>query len=435
MAMYQMKKYSSLALAPHRHHQVSSYAPTLSTGEMNPVDPKPRLRWTPELHERFVDAVNQLGGADKATPKSVMRIMGVKDLTLYHLKSHLQKYRLGKQLHRDSSVHEANKDVSHGSSDMLGTSNGASDRPLTPTSQNSQDTMQITEAIRLQMKVQRRLQEQLEVHKNLQLRIEAQGKYLQTILEKAKETLAGHTSASPDLKAAHAELTELASKVIGDPGTFAASTSQQLAGLNPPELTNLASNLIQEAYNEVHNVATPTLTRQQSGRTSDTSSQKSHLTAIQEDSGGISGGCEQPSIPGVKNNSCNQMQNSPGGYNSNNTSRNSDPFSPQGNGAAEMRPSPGTGASLERPTPRRGAIPTLFTDTQTTTHNQKTYQSNIYMPHTLPELRISPTVKVEGGLDLNNHHLHPATGPNCSGNSIQPARGSDLDLNAFGWER
>lgn len=140
----------------------------------------------------------------------------------------------------------------------------------------------------------------MQVHKNLQLRIEAQGKYLQTILEKAKETLAGHTSASPDLKAAHAELTELASKVIGDPGTFAASTSQQLAGLNPPELTNLASNLIQEAYNEVHNVATPTLTRQQSGRTSDTSSQKSHLTAIQEDSGGISGGCEQPSIPGNK---------------------------------------------------------------------------------------------------------------------------------------
>lgn len=27
---------------------------------------------------------------------------------------HLQKYRLGKQLHRDSSVHEANKDASHG---------------------------------------------------------------------------------------------------------------------------------------------------------------------------------------------------------------------------------------------------------------------------------------------------------------------------------
>ncbi len=28
------------------------------------ADPKPRLRWTPQLHERFVDAVTQLGGAD-----------------------------------------------------------------------------------------------------------------------------------------------------------------------------------------------------------------------------------------------------------------------------------------------------------------------------------------------------------------------------------
>ena len=26
-------------------------------------DPKPRLRWTTDLHERFVDAVTQLGGA------------------------------------------------------------------------------------------------------------------------------------------------------------------------------------------------------------------------------------------------------------------------------------------------------------------------------------------------------------------------------------
>jgi hypothetical protein len=91
-----------------------------------------RLRWTRQLHGRFVLAVAQLGGADseflsskssahelaaracpvlsltaclnatttdvgfryqniaEATPKSVMRAMAVSGLTLYHLKSHLQ---------------------------------------------------------------------------------------------------------------------------------------------------------------------------------------------------------------------------------------------------------------------------------------------------------------------------------------------------------
>ncbi|KAL5213553.1 hypothetical protein ABZP36_024400 [Zizania latifolia] len=56
----------------------------------------PRLRWSEELHRRFVDAVHQLGGPDEATPKRILQLMGAKGggVTVSHVKSHLQMYRM-----------------------------------------------------------------------------------------------------------------------------------------------------------------------------------------------------------------------------------------------------------------------------------------------------------------------------------------------------
>ncbi|XP_022972354.1 transcription factor HHO6-like isoform X1 [Cucurbita maxima] len=55
---------------------------------------KQRRCWSPELHRRFENALQQLGGSQVATPKQIRELMQVDGLTNDEVKSHLQKYRL-----------------------------------------------------------------------------------------------------------------------------------------------------------------------------------------------------------------------------------------------------------------------------------------------------------------------------------------------------
>ncbi|XP_062079809.1 protein PHOSPHATE STARVATION RESPONSE 1 [Humulus lupulus] len=172
---YQVSTSSSniQAQQPQAHQQLSAPSGEIQTvatpsNSANNAAAKPRMRWTPELHEAFVEAVNQLGGSERATPKGVLKLMKVDGLTIYHVKSHLQKYRTAR--YRPES------------------SEGTSEKKLTPiediSSLDLKTGIEITEALRLQVEVQKRLHEQLEIQRNLQLRIEEQGRYLQMMFEK-----------------------------------------------------------------------------------------------------------------------------------------------------------------------------------------------------------------------------------------------------------
>ncbi|XP_060207744.1 myb family transcription factor PHL11-like isoform X1 [Lycium barbarum] len=170
-------------------------------------DPKPRLRWTADLHDRFVDAVTKLGGPDKATPKSVLRLMGLKGLTLYHLKSHLQKYRLGQQAKNQDAVEQNRENIA---GESCGQFSFHSPGPSIASSSMSgmQGEAPISEAVRSQIEVQKRLHEQLEVQQKLQMRIEAQGKYLQAILDKAQKSLSTDMNSPNAVDETRAQLTD-----------------------------------------------------------------------------------------------------------------------------------------------------------------------------------------------------------------------------------
>ncbi|KAG2267118.1 hypothetical protein Bca52824_074197 [Brassica carinata] len=153
-------------------HQTSPIVRTVSSNSFtsnNTAAAKGRVRWTPELHETFVEAVNQLGGMENAKPKAVLKHMKVQGLTIYHVKSHLQKYRTARHVSEPSEA-------------------GWREKKLTPvehvTSLDTKSGMYITEALRIQMELQKQLHEQLEIQRKMQLQIEKQGKALVMMIEK-----------------------------------------------------------------------------------------------------------------------------------------------------------------------------------------------------------------------------------------------------------
>ncbi|KAL2328464.1 hypothetical protein Fmac_021891 [Flemingia macrophylla] len=234
---------SRMPIPSERHMFLQTGNGSGDSGLVLSTDAKPRLKWTPDLHARFIEAVQQLGGADKATPKTVMKLMGIPGLTLYHLKSHLQKYRLSKSLHGQSNngTHKININPGAAIDERPRENNGTHMNNLNLPPQSNKD-LHISEALQMQIEVQRRLNEQLEVQRLLQLRIEAQGKYLQAVLEKAQETLGRQNLGVVGLEAAKLQLSELVSKVSSQCLNSAFSELKELQRFNPHQ-TQIQTNL------------------------------------------------------------------------------------------------------------------------------------------------------------------------------------------------
>ncbi|XP_040379329.1 probable transcription factor GLK2 isoform X2 [Oryza brachyantha] len=70
----------------------SKRKPSSSSSSAKNSHGKRKVDWTPELHRRFVQAVEQLG-IDKAVPSRILELMGIECLTRHNIASHLQKYR------------------------------------------------------------------------------------------------------------------------------------------------------------------------------------------------------------------------------------------------------------------------------------------------------------------------------------------------------
>ncbi|KAK8615205.1 hypothetical protein V6N13_068986 [Hibiscus sabdariffa] len=135
---------------------------------------KQRIRWIPELHELFLHAVDQLGGPESATPKNILKLMKVEGLNIYHVKSHLQKSRLAKDVTELKHDKRSSK-VEEKKATLIET-DGNKERDVG-------GNIQVAETLRMQVQVQKLLHEQLKGQRELQLQIEHQGQLLKKLMD------------------------------------------------------------------------------------------------------------------------------------------------------------------------------------------------------------------------------------------------------------
>ncbi|XP_021296851.1 transcription factor HHO5-like [Herrania umbratica] len=86
VAIDQLSRHQSL-LYLKVDDQTVNYHPKPLT---QPIWKNNRRCWSSELHARFVEALNLLGGIEVATPKQIRDLMQVEGLTIDQVKSHLQ---------------------------------------------------------------------------------------------------------------------------------------------------------------------------------------------------------------------------------------------------------------------------------------------------------------------------------------------------------
>lgn len=94
---------------------------------------KARVVWSVDLHQKFVNAVNQIG-FDKVGPKKILDLMNVPGLTRENVASHLQKYRLYlsrlQKQNEERIMGAARQDFSHkGPSDKLNLQSSFQEQP------------------------------------------------------------------------------------------------------------------------------------------------------------------------------------------------------------------------------------------------------------------------------------------------------------------